>query len=303
MPGRLPRATRPPIHLGWRSRVGAGQPRRFRPVPNRVAGNVVGVRPHADATVGTTDRDRAGRVATFCGPPLSLYRDTGELKVLDQGEVSQINFVGGDLAVVAAARVSNGVSYAEASKGRDKDKKLINYLMKHRHHTPFEHSVFQFYIKAPLFVVREWHRHRMASYNEISGRYVDLTPTFYIPDRIRVPADTNKQGSVFRPGNPNVDDQHFSGLVREASAEAFRRYEELKSIGVAKELARIVLPLNLYTEFYMTVNARSLMNFLSLRAADDAQWEIRQYAIAMKGMFYKEMPMTYEAFETHGYSG
>lgn len=223
------------------------------------------------------------------------------MKILDKGEVTLINFSGGDLAVVAAARVSNGATYEEASKGREKDQKLINYLMKHRHHTPFEHSTFQFYVKCPLFVRSEWHRHRIASYNEISGRYVDYEAEFYIPDRIRVPADTNKQGSVFRPGNPTPDDDNFRGLIREASADAFRRYEELKSIGVAKELARIILPLNLYTQFYFTVNARSLMNFLSLRAADDAQWEIRQYAIAMKGMFRKEMPMTYEAFEAHGY--
>jgi thymidylate synthase (FAD) len=223
------------------------------------------------------------------------------MQVLDKGELRLMDFMGGDMSVIRAARVSNDENPEDASKGREKDKKLINYLMKHQHHTPFEHTVFQFYIQAPLFVVREWHRHRMASYNEVSGRYVNLAPIFYFPDRIRVPADTNKQGSVFRPGNPNVDDQHFSGLVQEASADAFRRYEELISIGAAKELARIVLPLNLYTRFYMTVNARALMNFLSLRSADDAQWEIRQYSLAMQGIFAEKMPMTYEAYEEFGY--
>lgn len=228
------------------------------------------------------------------------------MQVLDQGDLTLINFMGGDLSVVAAARVSNGVDYADASKGREKDQKLIRYLLRHRHHTPFEHTVFQFYVKCPLFVAREWHRHRIASYNEISGRYVDFEPSFYAPERIRIPAATNKQGSVFgsdigKP--PTPDDRNFSGLVRENATRAFRLYEELKAIGVANELARIVLPMNLYTQFYMTVNARSLMNFISLRAADDAQWEIRQYAIAMQGVFAEKMPMTYAAYEEYGYAG
>lgn len=225
------------------------------------------------------------------------------MKVLDKGELSLINFSGGDLSVVAAARVSNGVLYEGASKGRERDQKLINYLMRHRHFTPFEHSIFTFYVKCPLFVRSEWHRHRIASYNEISGRYVDYSEEFYIPDRIRIPADDNKQGSVFIPDGPTADDFNFRGLVQEASADAFRRYEELKNIGVAKELARIVLPLNLYTQFYMTVNARSLMNFLSLRTAEDAQWEIRQYALAMRDIFEERMPMTHTAYIKHGYHG
>lgn len=221
------------------------------------------------------------------------------MQVLDKGEVSLLNHMGGDLAVIAAARVSNGVDYRQASKGPEADQKLINYLVQHRHGTPFEHSTFQFYIKAPLFVRSEWHRHRMASYNEISGRYVEYEPEFYTPELWRVKSPSNKQGSQF----PEYDESWENWLYeiraqyRNAIDDAWVAYKALLNEGVAKEMARMVLPLSLYTQFYMTVNARGLMNFLSLRAADDAQWEIRQYAIAMKDMFKQVMPMTYSAWE------
>jgi thymidylate synthase (FAD) len=222
-------------------------------------------------------------------------------KILDKGEVTLLNQMGGDLAVIAAARVSNGASYEEASKGPESDQRLINYLIKHRHGTPFEHSTFQFYIKAPLFVVREWQRHRMASYNEISGRYVEFEPEFYYPVGWRVQAASNKQGSVF-PEEPKyswniLNDLKYDNVIK----FQYKVYTEFLKAGVAKEMARMVLPLSLYSQFYMTVNARSLMNFLSLRAADDAQWEIRQYAIAMKEMFKEKMPMTYKAWENNRY--
>lgn len=216
------------------------------------------------------------------------------MRVLDKGEVRLLDSMGDDLAVVAAARVSNDVEYEEASKGPEGDKRLINYLVKHRHGTPFEHTAFKFFVKAPLFVVREWQRHRMASYNEASGRYIEFLPEFYIPETIRVPAATNKQGSV----QPEAGFDHWSSRqdIIDASMTSYNYYKSLLARGVAKELARIVLPLNIYTKFYYTVNARSLMNFLSLRNADDAQWEIRQYAIAMEDDFNAIMPLTYESW-------
>lgn len=230
------------------------------------------------------------------------------MKVLDKGEITLLNKMGGDLAVVAAARVSNGESYDEASHGEEKDARLIRYLVKHRHGTPFEHSTFQFYVKAPLFVRSEWHRHRMASYNEISGRYVEYEPEFYIPDSFRVQAVDNKQGSVFPDETPldYYDDvTEWNGnqarWVESNSLNAYRVYLKLIEHKVAKEMARMVLPANLYTHFYMTVNARALMNFLSLRGAEDAQWEIRQYALAMKEMFKDAMPLTYKAWEENNY--
>jgi thymidylate synthase (FAD) len=149
----------------------------------------------------------------------------------------------------------------------------------------------------------------MASYNEVSGRYITYEPEFYIPDRFRVQSKNNKQGSVFATDD-NIDPSFLGAAewddsarlyVHEAIAYAFEMYVQLLDMGVAKEMARMILPLNLYTKFYMTVNARSLMNFLGLRAAEDAQWEIRQYAIAMKEMFKDTMPLTYKAWEENGY--
>jgi len=208
--------------------------------------------------------------------------------------------MGGDPSVIAAARVSNGASYEEASKGTDADQKLINYLVKHRHGSPFEHATFQFYIKAPLFVRSEWHRHRIASYNEISGRYVQYNPEFYVPAAYRKQSPNNKQGSI---EVADYDDwQVYPQMIIESNnIDSFYRYEQLIKWGVAKEMARMVLPVNLYTQFYMTVNARSLMNFLSLRSADDAMFEIRQYSLAMQDMFKEAMPLTYNAWEANGF--
>ena len=222
------------------------------------------------------------------------------MKVLDKGEVTLINSMGGDPSVIAAARVSNGASYEEASKGTDADQKLINYLVKHRHGSPFEHATFQFYIKAPLFVRSEWHRHRIASYNEISGRYVQYNPEFYVPAAYRKQSPNNKQGSI---EVADYDDwQVYPQMIIESNnIDSFCRYEQLIKWGVAKEMARMVLPVNLYTQFYMTVNARSLMNFLSLRSADDAMFEIRQYSLAMQDMFKEAMPLTYNAWEANGF--
>lgn len=221
-------------------------------------------------------------------------------KVLDKGEVRLLDRMGGDHSVVAAARVSNGETYEEASKGADKDQRLINYLVKHRHGSPFEHATFQFYVKAPLFVRSEWHRHRMASYNEISGRYVKYEPEFYIPSTYRLQSINNKQGSEVVEGHEDWHQGNYE-IVADACEYTYGLYRSLLSKGVAKEMARILLPANLYTQFYFTVNARSLMNFLGLRAADDAQWEIRQYALAIKDMFEELMPQTFTAWENNGY--
>lgn len=217
------------------------------------------------------------------------------MNVLDKGEVTLLAHLASDIDVVAAARVSNDVEYATASQGIEKDAKLIRYLVKHRHGSPFEHTYFRWFVKCPLFVAREWHRHRMASYNEVSGRYTVFGPEFYVPDVARGPAATNKQGSV-----PFSEDDAMHGWLSEQilqSANAsFEQYEKLLNAGIAKEMARMVLPLNTYTKFYASSNARSLMNFLSLRNAPDAQWEIQQYAKSMEVEFARVMPLTHAAW-------
>jgi thymidylate synthase (FAD) len=166
--------------------------------------------------------------------------------------------------------------------------------------TPFEHNSFRFHIRAPIFVAREWFRHRVGSFNEFSMRYARATDDFYIPDAEDVRTQVGKPGSYsFEPVAPEVAEATREGLraVYEASYAA---YERLVELGVARELARCALPVGAYTEFYWTVNARSLMNFISLRAAETAQREIRRYAEACEGFFEQKMPITYEAFVASG---
>lgn len=225
------------------------------------------------------------------------------MQVLDHGEVELVSASASDLSVVAAARVSHGVDYAAASKGEKSDAKLIGYLLKHNHGTPFEHNLLTFYVKAPLFVVREWHRHRVGwSYNEVSGRYTEMEEDYYVPSEIRIPTPSNRQGSVVAPWAPNkhaiVED-----FIRTHSEFAFQEYRTLLDNGVAREMARIILPLNTYTRFYATCNARSLMHFLRLRQAEDAQWEIRQYANALADIFAQQMPITASAFQQMSATG
>jgi len=219
-----------------------------------------------------------------------------EIKVLDKGFVRLIDFMGGDETVVLAARVSTG----KGLKGEEQDRKLINYLMKHRHETPFEHSVFQFHISCPLFVARQWFRHRVASYNERSGRYVEYEDEFYLPDRLRLQAKSNKQASEFGE-IPN--ERELIQMIQETYDLVYERYKKLLAAGVARELARAILPLSLYTQFYWTINARSLMNFINLRADAGAQWEIRQYAEAIAKIFKAKMPWTWEAFVQYVWRG
>lgn len=224
------------------------------------------------------------------------------MEILDKGfvELKQVTQQI-DFSVVAAARVSNGVSFDEASKGEEADAKLINYLIKHRHGTPFEHNLFTFHVKVPLFVRSEWHRHRIGwSYNEVSRRYIDTTPDFYIPSVWRVQGDTNKQGSKFLEIEDAAWQDMNNAILHTSIGHAIHRYERLLENGVAKEMARMVLPQNMYTEFYATCNARSLMNFLNLRTDETAQFEIRQYAEAMEYIFSQEAPLTYKAWYENG---
>ncbi len=218
------------------------------------------------------------------------------MKVLDRGFVELVSVMGNDLTVVRAARVSTG----SGSKGPEKDRRLIEYLMKHRHETPFEHVVFTFHVKCPIFVARQWFRHRIASYNEKSARYSEMEEEFYMPEKMRAQHPKDKQASI---ESDEIDHERAKEIIQDVYDHAYKAYRELLDMGVARELARIVLPMALYTEFYWTVNMRSLMNFLSLRADSHAQKEIREYAVAIAKYFRECCPWSYEAFLKHTYRG
>lgn len=230
--------------------------------------------------------------------------------VLDHGEVLLVDSMANDYKVVDAARISTGkeaVGIADADRTQlwqvERDTKLINFLMENGHGTPFEHAVFQFYIKCPIFVAREWQRHRIASYNEFSMRYAEVTEEtaeFYIPDHVRVKDPNNKQSSVREEGVVVHDDYSVAEWMQLQTQRAFEAYRVLLVGGVAREMARMVLPVNIYTKFWFTVNARSLMNFLMLRNAPSAQWEIQQYAIELEAIFGEKMPVTHTAFVLNG---
>ena len=202
-----------------------------------------------------------------------------------------------DLAVVNGARVSFARHKTEMDES---DEGLIRFLMRERHASPFEHGVFRFHVRCPIFVAREWFRHRWSSFNEFSLRYAKATEDFYVPEPDDVRTQIGKPGAYsFEP----VDDELAERTreeFREVYEEAFATYERLVEAGVARELARSVLPVGAYTEFYWTVNARALMNFVSLRAADAAQREIRKYAEAVEAFFAEKMPVTHAAFEAAG---
>jgi thymidylate synthase (FAD) len=216
-------------------------------------------------------------------------------QVLDKGTVDLEGVLGDDLAVVNAARVSFARRDGELG---DAGRGLIGYLMTNGHGTPFEHVVFQFRIKAPIFVAREWMRHRIASYNEWSQRYSQVVNEFYVPAYFRT--QVGKPGAYsFEPLSPDRADVARKRL-REAHDNAFSAYEELLELGVARELASRVLPTTVYTQFIFTTNARSLMNFMALRNSEHAQFEIRAYAQVIEAMFAEAMPVTHAAFVAAG---
>ena len=217
---------------------------------------------------------------------------TDQIAVLDHGFVRLDDCMASDLSVVNAARVSFAQRSEELS---ERDQGLIRFLMREKHSSPFEHSVFRFHVKCPIFVAREWMRHRN-SYNEWSARYSQLEPEFYLPEPEDVRTQVGKPGAYsFEPVDAELA-EHTREVQREAYQHAYQTYETLLERGVAKELARNVLPVGIYTMFYWTVNARSLMNFLSLRNSDTAQREIHRYAEAVEQLFAERMPHTHAAF-------
>jgi thymidylate synthase (FAD) len=221
----------------------------------------------------------------------------GTIQVLDHGFVRLDASMADDLAVVNGARVS----FARRKNDMDEaDEGLIRFLMREKHSSPFEHAVFRFHIRCPIFVSREWMRHRWSSFNEFSMRYAKASDDFYVPAPEDVRTQVGKPGAYsFEPVEPELAEQTREEL-QAVYEQAFATYERLVEAGVAREIARCVLPVGAYTEFFWTVNARALMNFVSLRNAEMAQREIRRYAEAVESFFAELMPVTHAAFVAAG---
>ncbi len=217
----------------------------------------------------------------------------GSIPVLDHGFVRLDAAMADDLSVVNGARVSFANHKGEMD---DSDAGLIRFLMRHRHGTPFEHNSFRFHIRTPIFVAREWFRHRIGSFNEFSMRYAKASDDFYVPEPEDVRGQVGKPGAYsFEPVESELAESTRKEM-RSVYETAYSAYERLVEQGVARELARAVLPVGAYTEFYWTINARALMNFLSLRNSETAQREIRRYAEACEQFLAERMPVTYAAF-------
>jgi thymidylate synthase (FAD) len=217
-----------------------------------------------------------------------------EFKVLDKGFVRLVDYLGGDARIVQAARVS----YGEGTKSYREDAGLIDYLLRHEHTSPFEQVILTFHVKLPIFVARQWIRHRTARVNEVSGRYSIMKDEFYVP----APADLaeqskdNKQGRADQPLAADKAEKVIADLVAGQTA-AYEDYAELVDQGLARELARINLPLSLYTEWYWQIDLHNLFRFLMLRLDPHAQKEIRLYAAVMLDMARAVAPAATESFE------
>lgn len=225
-------------------------------------------------------------------------------------EVELVRHSARDSDVVFAARVSTqGARTLERIDDDDasEDEGLIRFLMRNRHGTPFEHNSMTFFVSAPIFVFREFMRHRIASYNEESGRYKQLAPTFYVPDENRQIIQVGKPGAYdFKPGSKSQYEL-ISKEIRAVCSEAYTSYRSLLDAGVAREVARMVLPVTIYSSMYVTINARSLMNVLSLRTKSDdshypsyPQAEIEMVAAKMENLWTELMPITHKAFVAAG---
>lgn len=219
-----------------------------------------------------------------------------EVSVLDHGHVHLVKSCAEDLDVVNAARVSFNTIVEEMT---DRDAGLIRFLMRDQHGSPFEHNFFKFRVKAPLFVFREWHRHRIGhSYNEWSARYSTLAPEFYVPSV--VVTQNGKPGAYTFEEFEDENKEQYVKWLKDSGQLAYQLYEQSLELGVAKQQARLFLPVNIYSEMIWSCNARSLMHFLSLRNSDFAQMEIREYAQAVELMFSEIMPITHAAFIDNG---
>jgi len=219
-----------------------------------------------------------------------LYKWQAPQPVLDCGHVRLVDIMGDDERIEQVARLSYGKGTRSVSDRRH----LLRYLMRNRHMSPFEQAVITLDMKMPIFVARQLIRHRTASYNELSGRYSEMPEEYYIPDEIYEQSTTNKQGRGTRMDEETEDDRRFG--IEDTCAVAFTEYKRLIEGDVARETARMVLPLSTYTQWCMTINLHNLLHMLALRLDPHAQWETRQYAEVIADIVFDWVPLVWEAF-------
>ena len=217
------------------------------------------------------------------------------IDVLDHGYVRWVDSMGDDLSVVRAARVSHDADWRTGEE-HGKDHKLIRYLMKNNHTSPFEHVFFTFEVKCPIFVARQWMRHRTWKYNEISARYAELPEEFYVPAPEVIGTQDKRNHQSRRLKGSSIDAKRFARSIAEHGELAFRLYETMLQEGVPRELARSVLPVGTYTRFFASVDLHNLFHFSRLRLHAHSQYEIRVYAEAMLRIAHKVAPVSTEAF-------
>ena len=217
-----------------------------------------------------------------------------EYKVLDKGFVRLVDYLGSDQRIVQSARVS----YGNGTKTVSQDAGLIDYLLRHQHTSPFEQVVFTFHVKMPIFVARQWVRHRTGRMNEVSGRYSIMKDEFYVPETkdIEPQSNDNKQGRSDQPFD-EAKAKEIQAALQKGQKDSYESYSELLDTGLAREVARINLPLSLYTEFYWQMDLNNLFRFLKLRLDGHAQYEIRQYAQVMLELVRKVCPLAVASFE------
>jgi len=215
---------------------------------------------------------------------------------LNHGFVRLVDYMGGDEAIVQAARVS----YGKGTKSTSEDRGLIRYLMKHKHTTPFEMVEMKWHCKMPIFVARQWIRHRTANVNEYSMRYSESKDEFYVPEleNVRYQSEVNKQGGSDKKMAETVSET-VREIIERTNKDTTRDYDLMNEAGIARELSRVVLPTSAYTEWYWKNDLHNTLHFLRLRMDKHAQYEIRVFADAMAGVVKKVAPMAYEAFEDY----
>ncbi|MFP4442279.1 MAG: FAD-dependent thymidylate synthase [Spirochaetia bacterium] len=220
--------------------------------------------------------------------------------VLTDGFVRLVDYLGGDRRIVQSARVS----YGEGTKTQRKDQGLIDYLLRNDHTSPFEQVVLTYHSKMPIFVARQWVRHRTARLNEISGRYSILNNDYYIPfpEHISLQSSDNKQGRSEKPAGKELRER-VTGWFDAERIRTYKAYQEMVDSGIARELARMVLPLNIYTEIYWQIDLHNLFHFIRLRLDRHAQLEIRKYAEILLVTAEKVAPLAVKAFKKHIQSG